>query len=94
MPIPIAEFEAAPTSERYAGRDPRHAATVRQFLADHPDEAFTIEEIRSRTGVPRGCVGTVLVRLNASGAVRHRGSYWATAGADTNRDDRPVRASH
>jgi len=93
MPIPIAEFEAAPTSERYAGRDPRHAETVRAFLREYPDEAFTLSEIRSRTGVPRGCVGTVLVRLNAYGAVRHRGSYWATARTDRDNENRPVRAS-
>lgn len=79
MPIPIVEFEETPPAELHTHRDPTHVETVVAFLTDHADEAFTLREIRKATGVPRGCVGSVLARLEDTGQVRHRGAYWASS---------------
>jgi len=79
MPISIVEFGETPPTERHTHRDPTHVETVQSFLADHADEAFTLREIRKQTGVPRGCVGSVLAKLEDAGEVRHRGAYWASA---------------
>jgi response regulator of citrate/malate metabolism len=77
MPISTDEFEQTPDAHGH-GRDRTHVETVRQFLADHPDEAFTLREIREATDVPRGCAGSALARLAEAGRVRHHGDYWAT----------------
>jgi DNA-binding GntR family transcriptional regulator len=77
MPISTEQFEQTPDVHRH-GRDQTHVETVRQFLADRPDEAFTLREIREATAVPQGCVGSALARLADAGHVRHRGDYWAT----------------
>jgi len=82
MPIPIVEFEETPPAALHTHRDPTHVETVEGFLAAHADEAFTLREIREATGVPRGCVGSVLTKLEDSGRVRHRGAYWATETGD------------
>jgi|GEM_PF-1688600 len=81
MPISIAEFNGTPVTELPTHRDPTHVETIETFLAEHADEAFTLREIRKATGVPRGCIGSVLAKLEDSGRVRHRGVYWAS-GAD------------
>jgi DNA-binding GntR family transcriptional regulator len=80
MPIPTDEFEQTPDTHG-RGRDQTHVESVRRFLADHPEEAFTLREIRQATDVPQGCVGSALARLADAGHVRHRGQYWATVPA-------------
>lgn len=77
MPISTDEFERTPDAHG-PGRDQTHVETIRQFVADHPDKAFTLRELRDATAVPQGCVGSALARLADAGHVRHRGDYWAT----------------
>ncbi|MEZ3116234.1 helix-turn-helix transcriptional regulator [Halobaculum sp. MBLA0147] len=81
MPIGIDQFDDAPgeTLEIQTGTN---AHTILSFLAEHRDQAFTQSEIRERTGVARGSVGTTLSRLEDRGLVRHRGRYWALAEDD------------
>lgn len=85
MPISIVEFDETPVTELHTHRDPTHVETVETFLDEHADEAFTLREIREATGVPRGCIGSVLAKLEDSGQIRHRGAYWA-AGDDGTQD--------
>ncbi|QHS17373.1 MarR family transcriptional regulator [haloarchaeon 3A1-DGR] len=76
MPIDIETFETASADRlRQPGRT--NADRVMEFLATHPDQAFTQSEIREATDVKAGSISVVLSRLEDRGLVRHKGNYWA-----------------
>lgn len=76
MPIDIDTFEST-TADQLEQTEPTNADRVMQFLAMHPDQAFTQSEIRDSTGVKAGSISVVLSRLEERGLVRHKGTYWA-----------------
>lgn len=76
MPIDIDQFDERPEEELRAG-GPTNAERILNFLATHPDQAFTQKEIHEATDVARNSVGAVLSRLEDREVVRHRGEYWA-----------------
>ncbi|WP_089649574.1 MarR family transcriptional regulator [Halobacterium hubeiense] len=76
MPIDIETFESSPEDRLQNSRE-TNADRVMQFLAAHPDQAFTQSEIRDATDVNAGSISVVLSRLEDRGLVRHKGSYWA-----------------
>lgn len=59
-----------------------NAYEILQFLAAHPGQGFTPKEIGEATGVPRGSVGTTLVRLEERELARHKEPYWAIGDDD------------
>ena len=81
MPIDIETFESAP-DDRLQHDGETNADRVMEFLATHPDKAFTQSEICEATGVKTGSISVVLSRLEDRGLVRHRGTYWALGEAD------------
>jgi len=81
MPIDIETFESSP-EDRLQQSGETNADRVMQFLATHPDQAFTQSEIRDATGVKAGSISVVLSRLENRGLVRHKGNYWALGEAD------------
>ena len=81
MPIDIETFESSP-EDRLQHRRETNADRVMQFLAVHPDQAFTQSEIRDATDVKAGSISVVLSRLEDRGLVRHKGNYWALGEAD------------
>ena len=81
MPIDIETFESSP-EDRLQQSGETNADRVMQFLATHPDQAFTQSEIREATGVKAGSISVVLSRLEDRGLVRHKGNYWALGEAD------------
>ena len=76
MPIDMETFESAP-EDRLQNSGETNADRVIQFLAAHPDKAFTQSEIRDATDVKAGSISVVLSRLKDRGLVRHKGNYWA-----------------
>lgn len=81
MPIDTEMFESTPGDRlQYDGKT--SADRIMEFLAAHPDKAFTQSEIRKATGVKAGSISVVLSRLKDRGLVRHRGTYWALGEAD------------
>lgn len=76
MPIDIDTFEST-TADQLEQTEPTNADRVMQFLATHPNQAFTQSEIRDATGVKAGSISVVLSRLEERGLVRHKGTYWA-----------------
>jgi DNA-binding MarR family transcriptional regulator len=81
MPIDIETFESSP-EDRLQHSGETNADRVMQFLAAHPDQAFTQSEIRDATDVKAGSISVVLSRLEDRGLVRHKGNYWALGEAD------------
>ena len=81
MPIDIETFESSP-EDRLQQSGETNADRVMQFLATHPDQAFTQSEIREATGVKAGSISVVLSRLEDRGLIRHKGNYWALGEAD------------
>ena len=83
MPVDFQAYE--PDDERDGGRlrftKGSNAYKILQFLASEPRRGFTPSEIAAETGVPRGSVGTTLLRLQEQELVRHKAPYWAI-GAD------------
>ena len=49
---------------------------ILSFLEANPDQAFTQNEVAEGTDVTRDSVGPLLVLLQKSGWVDHRGKYW------------------
>ncbi len=78
MPIDIDEFERG-TPESLDVGDGTNAEAVLEFLAEHPDRAYTQSEIHDETDVNRGSLGAVLSRLEDADLVRHKGKYWAVS---------------
>ncbi|MFB6140712.1 MAG: helix-turn-helix transcriptional regulator [Halosimplex sp.] len=76
MPIDIDTFESS-SADRLQKSGETNADRVMQFLASHPDKAFTQSEIREATDVKAGSISVVLSRLEERGLVRHKGNYWA-----------------
>jgi hypothetical protein len=84
VPIDIDQFEEGDETMLRAGGQ-TNAERILQFLATHPEQAYTPKEIHEATAVARGSVGVVLSRLEERELVRHRGDYWAiTPDADAN----------
>lgn len=81
MPIDLDTFESTPP-DRLRDAGETNADRVMQFLAAHPDQAFTQSEIRDATDVNPGSISVVLSRLEDRGLVRHKGIYWALGEAD------------
>jgi predicted transcriptional regulator of viral defense system len=81
MPIDIETFESS-SEDRLQQSGETNGDRVMQFLATHPDQAFTQSEIRDATGVKAGSISVVLSRLEDRGLVRHKGNYWALGEAD------------
>ncbi|WP_436936496.1 MarR family transcriptional regulator [Halovenus marina] len=81
MPIDIETFESSP-EDRLQHSGETNADRVMQFLAAHPEQAFTQSEIRDATNVKAGSISVVLSRLEDRGLVRHKGNYWALGEAD------------
>ena len=81
MPIDIETFESSP-EDRLQQSGETNADRVMQFLATHPDQAFTQSEVREATDVKAGSISVVLSRLEDRGLVRHKGNYWALGEAD------------
>jgi DNA-binding transcriptional regulator GbsR (MarR family) len=80
MPINVNEYEAH-GEDRLPLTPGTNAATIMQFLSQHPEQGFTPKEIHEATGVKRGSVGVVLHRLEKRDLVRHVDHYW-TLGDD------------
>ncbi len=83
MPVDFQAYE--PDDERDSGwlrfTKGSNAYAILQFLASEPRRGFTPSEIATETGLPRGSVGTTLLRLRERELVRHKEPYWAI-GAD------------
>jgi DNA-binding transcriptional ArsR family regulator len=62
--------------------DGSNAYELIQFLAAHPEQEFTPEEISEETGVPRGSVGTTLARLEERELVRYEEPNWVIGDDD------------
>jgi len=82
MPIDIETFESTP-EERLRENDARNTERVMRFLASHSDQAFTKNEICRGLGVEEGRLSTVLLRLEDSTLVRHKGDYWTLGDDET-----------
>ncbi|CCQ33106.1 hypothetical protein HLRTI_002967 [Halorhabdus tiamatea SARL4B] len=87
MPISNERFEKLGDDGGSDGPTPgTNAATILDFLRNHPDEAFTQSEIATETDVKAGSVGPTLVRLRERGRVDHRGNYWRASDHDRSLD--------
>ena len=94
MPISNERFEDLGDDRGGDGPTPgTNAATILDFLRDHPDEAFTQREIATETDVKAGSVGPTLVRLRERGRVDHRGNYWRASDHDRSLDAAPGHAA-
>ena len=82
MPVDFEEYERTENSPGLRLTDGSNAATILRFLAAHPEQGFTPKEISNETGVPRGSVGTTLIRLEERDLVRHKEPYWAIGDDD------------
>lgn len=80
MPIDLETFEHT-AADRLQSGGATNAERVMEFLAAHPDKAFTQSEIRAATDVKAGSISVVLARLEERDLVRHKGQYW-TLGED------------
>jgi len=81
MPIKFDEYDPdSGDGLRLTGGSNAHR--VLQFLANQPEQGFTPKEISEETEVPRGSVGTTLVRLEKRDLVRHKKPYWAIGDDD------------
>ncbi|AKH98268.1 helix-turn-helix transcriptional regulator [Halanaeroarchaeum sulfurireducens] len=81
MPISVDRLEDEP-EEALALEEGTQPYRILQFLAEHPDLAFTQSELAEETDINRGSVGAVLSRLEDRDLVRHKGRYWAIAEDD------------
>jgi hypothetical protein len=81
MPISREEFEHDSADGIPFGPDTQ-PRTVLQFLAEHPETAYTQTELADATGINRGSLGKVLSRLETHDLVRHRDRYWIIADDD------------
>ena len=58
-------------------REGSNAFAILSFLAEHPEQGFTVEEIHDGTGIQRESTGKTLHHLKERQLVRHVEPYWA-----------------
>lgn len=76
MPISIEQFESADREELRIDPDPYGKDPLVNFLQNHSNQAFTLRELASQTGIPVLELAARLNQLAGEDMVVNKASYW------------------